>query len=83
MTTHHKRTREKLKSSLETQKNSSLTRRKKKLEEKCGQRLITKSAVLEALCTHDEDFAGADEQIGCARTLARNFKEAIDIDEQE
>jgi hypothetical protein len=56
---------------------------KKKLEEKCGQRLITKSAVLEALSTHGEDFAGADEQIGYARNLARNFKDAIDVDEQE
>lgn len=56
---------------------------KKKLEEKCGQRLITKSAVLEALRLHDEDFAGTDEQIQGVRTLARTFISAIDIDEQE
>jgi hypothetical protein len=56
---------------------------KKKLEEKCGQRLITKSAVLEALRVHDEDFAGTDEQIQGVRTLARTFIDAINTDEQE
>ena len=56
---------------------------KKKLEEKCGQRLITKSAVLEALRVHDEDFAGTDEQMQGVRTLARTFIAAINTDEQE
>jgi hypothetical protein len=56
---------------------------KKKLEEKCGQRMITKSALVEALRTHDQDFAGADQQIQGVRTLVRTFIEAIEQDEQE
>jgi hypothetical protein len=55
---------------------------KKKMEEKCGQRLITKSAVLEALRVHDEDFAGIDVQIQGVRTLACTYIAAIEQDEQ-
>ena len=55
---------------------------KKKLEQKCGQRLITKSTVLEALRVHDEDFAGIDVQIQGVRTLACTYIAAIEQDEQ-
>ena len=55
---------------------------KKKMEEKCGQRLITNSAVLEALRVHDEDCAGIDVQIQGVRTLVRTFIAAIEQDEQ-
>ena len=56
---------------------------KKKLEEKCGERLVTKSAVLEALRSHASDFETVDEQLHNMRNIVRNFKAAIDADEQE
>jgi hypothetical protein len=56
---------------------------KKKLEEKCGERLVTKSAALEALRSHASDFETVDEQLNIMRNNVRNFKAAIDADEQE
>ncbi len=56
---------------------------KKKIEEKSGVRMVTKSAVLEALRMHAENFAAADEQLADMRNLARAFRSAIDEDAEE